>query len=229
MRERYKEKLKQLSEEVLDMGALCEQAVMGTYHLLVSPEKKAEIIREIDRLEGEIDSREGVVESICMQLLLRQQPVASDLRLISASLKIVTDLERIGDYATDIAEILDTGSVHVPVKDVHLSKMAEFTISHINQCMQAYMKQDLKLAKETVASDDEVDQLFLKVRSLLHENAMDYTEDQAMDLMMMAKYYERIGDHAANIGEWVEFCINGFHRSGSEVYDVFGLHSSGIS
>lgn len=132
MRERYLEKLSQLSNEMLDMGLLCEQAIMKTYRLLVSRDLMEEQIQEINRMEKEIDEKESSIEAICIQLLLRQQPVASDLRRISAALKMVTDMEWIGDQATDIAEILETGSIDVPVKGIPIADMAEFTMNKNN-------------------------------------------------------------------------------------------------
>lgn len=221
MRERYLEKISQLSKEVLDMGLLCEQAIMKTYRLLISKDLREEQIDEINRLEKEIDEKEGSIEALCIQLLLRQQPVASDLRRISAALKMVTDMERIGDQATDIAEIMETGSIDVPVKGVPITEMAEFTMKMVNKSIEAYVSRDLALAEEVIASDDILDKMFLKVRESLNENSMGFSGDQILDLLMIAKYYERIGDHATNIGEWVEFSINGIHRNGETAYDMF--------
>lgn len=223
MRERYTEKLMQLQNEVLDLGMLCEKAIMKTYRLLISDEGRSEQVKEIDALEKEIDTKEHEVESICIQLLLRQQPLASDLRRISAALKMVTDMERIGDQATDIAEIIETGSIDIPVKGVRIAEMAEFTMKMVNKSVESYVNRDLELARETIDSDDTLDELFLEVRQALNKNTQNFTSDQALDLLMIAKYYERIGDHATNIAEWVEFSLTGRHRDGGEIYDVFGL------
>lgn len=221
MRERYLEQLTQLQKELLDMGSLCQQAIMKTYRLLVSRELRQEQAEEISRMEKETDAREHAVEALCIQLLLRQQPVAGDLRRISAALKIVTDMERIGDQATDIAEILETGSIDVPVKGVMLTEMAECAMDMVGRSLEAYVSRDLELARKVIESDDTMDELFRNVRRSLHENTENYSGDQILDLLMIAKYYERIGDHASNIGEWVEFSINGIHRNGEEVSDLF--------
>lgn len=221
MRELYTEKLAQLKNEVLELGMLCEQAIMKTYRLLISDELREEQVKEIDTLEKEIDTKEHSVEAICIQLLLRQQPVATDLRRISAALKMVTDMERIGDQATDIAEIMETGSIDVPVKGVRITEMAEFTMNMVNKSVEAYINRNLELAREVIASDDILDDLFLEVRKSLNINVGDFSSDQVLDLLMIAKYYERIGDHATNIAEWAEFSLTGKHRDGEKVYEVF--------
>lgn len=221
MRELYTEKLAQLKNEVLELGMLCEQAIMKTYRLLISDELREEQVKEIDALEKEIDTKEHSVEAICIQLLLRQQPVATDLRRISAALKMVTDMERIGDQATDIAEIMETGSIDVPVKGVRITEMAEFTMNMVNKSVEAYINRNLELAREVIASDDILDDLFIEVRKSLNINAGDFSSDQVLDLLMIAKYYERIGDHATNIAEWAEFSLTGKHRDGEKVYEVF--------
>lgn len=221
MRERYLEKLNQLSNEVLDMGLLCEQAIMKTCRLLLSTDLRQEQIEEINKLEKEIDAKENSIETICIQLLLRQQPVATDLRRISAALKMVTDMERIGDQATDIAEILETGSIDIPIKGVPIAEMAEFTLKMLNKSTEAYVSRNPELAEAIIESDDILDKMFLEVRHILNENSIGFSGDQILDLLMIAKYYERIGDHAANIAEWVEFSISGIHRSGADVHDIF--------
>ena len=221
MRELYTEKLAQLKNEVLELGMLCEQAIMKTYRLLISDELREEQVKEIDALEKEIDTKEHSVEAICIQLLLRQQPVATDLRRISAALKMVTDMERIGDQATDIAEIMETGSIDVPVKGVRITEMAEFTMNMVNKSVEAYINRNLELAREVIASDDILDDLFLEVRKSLNINVGDFSSYQVLDLLMIAKYYERIGDHATNIAEWAEFSLTGKHRDGEKVYEVF--------
>ena len=215
--------LNSFKNEVLELGELCERAIMKTCRLLDSDEMRDACVKEISALEKEIDTKEHSVEAICIQLLLRQQPVAADLRRISAALKMVTDMERIGDQATDIAEILKTGSIDVPVKGVKIAKMAEFTMQMVNKSVESYINRDLTLAQETIESDDTLDEMFLEVRRTLNANEMHFSADQILDLLMIAKYYERIGDHATNIAEWVEFSLTGRHRDGEEVYDVFGL------
>ena len=229
MRERYLEKLEQLHKELLEMGLLCEKAIMKTYRLLLSEEERQGLVTRIDALEREIDAKERMIESICMQLFLQQQPVASDLRRITAALKLITDLERIGDQTTDIAEIMQTGSVTVPIKGVRLTELAEYTMNMVNKSVESYVQKDLSMTKEVIDSDDTLDNLFTEVRQEINRCSIEgqYTNDQAMDMLMISKYYERIGDHATNVAEWVEFSLTGKHRSGKVVNDVFAELNAG--
>ena len=223
MRDNYLKKLEQMQKELLEMGMLCEEAIQKTYRLLVSEQEREELIKAIDVLEREIDAKERRIEADCIQLFLQQQPVASDLRLISSALKMITDLERIGDHATDIAEILETGSIKVPAKDIDLAKMAEIAMDMINRSVESYVQKDLEMAREVIDRDDVLDELFINVRKEISRCSAEkiYTNDQTLDLLMIAKYYERLGDHATNVAEWVEFSLTGKHRSGKEVNDVF--------
>ena len=225
MRDNYLKKLEQMQKELLEMGMLCEEAIQKTYRLLVSEQEREELVKAIDVLEREIDAKERRIEADCIQLFLQQQPVASDLRLISSALKMITDLERIGDHATDIAEILETGSIKVPAKDIDLAKMAEIAMDMINRSVESYVQKDLELAREVIDRDDVLDELFINVRKEISRCSPEkiYTNDQTLDLLMIAKYYERLGDHATNVAEWVEFSLTGKHRSGKEVNDVFAV------
>ena len=225
MRDNYLKKLEQMQKELLEMGMLCEEAIQKTYRLLASEQGREELVKSIDTLEREIDAKERRIEADCIQLFLQQQPVASDLRLISSALKMITDLERIGDHATDIAEILETGSIKVPVKDIELAKMAEIAMDMINHSVESYVQKDLEMAREVIDRDDVLDELFINVRKEISRCSADgiYTNDQTLDLLMIAKYYERLGDHATNVAEWVEFSLTGKHRSGKEVNDVFAV------
>lgn len=225
MRDNYLKKLEQMQKELLEMGMLCEEAIQKTYRLLVSEQEREELIKAIDVLEREIDAKERRIEADCIQLFLQQQPVASDLRLISSVLKMITDLERIGDHATDIAEILETGSIKVPAKDIDLAKMAEIAMDMINRSVESYVQKDLEMAREVIGRDDVLDELFINVRKEISRCSAEgiYTNDQTLDLLMIAKYYERLGDHATNVAEWVEFSLTGKHRSGKEVNDVFAV------
>lgn len=225
MRDNYLKKLEQMQKELLEMGMLCEEAIQKTYRLLVSEQEREELVKAIDVLEREIDAKERRIEADCIQLFLQQQPVASDLRLISSALKMITDLERIGDHATDIAEILETGSIKVPVKDIDLAKMAEIAMDMINRSVESYVQKDLEMAREVIDRDDVLDELFINVRKEISRCSAEgiYTNDQTLDLLMIAKYYERLGDHATNVAEWVEFSLTGKHRSGKEVNDVFAV------
>ena len=225
MRDNYLKKLEQMQKELLEMGMLCEEAIQKTYRLLVSEQEREELVKAIDVLEREIDAKERRIEADCIQLFLQQQPVASDLRLISSALKMITDLERIGDHATDIAEILETGSLKVPAKDLDLAKMAEIAMDMINRSVESYVQKDLEMAREVIDRDDVLDELFINVRKEISRCSAEkiYTNDQTLDLLMIAKYYERLGDHATNVAEWVEFSLTGKHRSGKEVNDVFAV------
>lgn len=225
MRDNYLKKLEQMQKELLEMGMLCEEAIQKTYRLLVSEQEREELVKAIDVLEREIDAKERRIEADCIQLFLQQQPVASDLRLISSALKVITDLERIGDHATDIAEILETGSIKVPAKDIDLAKMAEIAMDMINHSVESYVQKDLEMAREVIDRDDVLDELFINVRKEISRCSAEkiYTNDQTLDLLMIAKYYERLGDHATNVAEWVEFSLTGKHRSGKEVNDVFAV------
>ena len=225
MRDNYLKKLEQMQKELLEMGMLCEEAIQKTYRLLVSDQEREELVKAIDVLEREIDAKERRIEADCIQLFLQQQPVASDLRLISSTLKMITDLERIGDHATDIAEILETGSIKVPAKDIDLAKMAEIAMDMINRSVESYVQKDLEMAREVIDRDDVLDELFINVRKEISRCSAEgiYTNDQTLDLLMIAKYYERLGDHATNVAEWVEFSLTGKHRSGKEVNDVFAV------
>ena len=214
MRDNYLKKLEQMQKELLEMGMLCEEAIQKTFRLLVSEQEREELVKAIDVLEREIDAKERRIEADCIQLFLQQQPVASDLRLISSALKMITDLERIGDHATDIAEILETGSIKVPVKDIDLAKMAEIAMDMINRSVESYVQKDLEMAREVIDRDDVLDELFTNVRKEISRCSAEgvYTNDQTLDLLMIAKYFERIGDHATNIAEWVEFSVTGEHK-----------------
>ena len=225
MRDNYLKKLEQMQKELLEMGMLCEEAIQKTYRLLVSEQEREELVKAIDVLEREIDAKERRIEADCIQLFLQQQPVASDLRLISSALKMITDLERIGDHAMDIAEILETGSIKVPAKDIDLAKMAEIAMDMINRSVESYVQKDLEMAREVIDRDDVLDELFINVRKEISRCSAEkiYTNDQTLDLLMIAKYYERLGDHATNVAEWVEFSLTGKHRSGKEVNDVFAV------
>ena len=216
MRDNYLKKLEQMQKELLEMGMLCEEAIQKTYRLLVSEQEREELVKAIDVLEREIDAKERRIEADCIQLFLQQQPVASDLRLISSALKMITDLERIGDLAEDIGEVTlflcDTPGYHAPKQ---LSYMAEATIRMVRDSIDSFVAKDLKKAHSVIEYDDVVDKLFNETRSELigriHESITE--AEQAMDSMMIAKYFERIGDHAVNISEWVEFSITGTHKN----------------
>ena len=212
MRDVYTAKLFRLSDEVLEMGNLCGQAIMKTCQLLASVEVREAATKEIGRIEKEIDDKEHNIEALCMQLLLKQQPVGTDLRKISAALKMVTDMERIGDHATDISELAIVLSEKTYVKKLdHIEEMARETIVMLIQSLEAYVEKDLDKAQKVIAHDDVIDDLFEEVKQELIELIRNHADEgeQAVDLLMVTKYFERIGDHATNIAEWVIFSITG--------------------
>ena len=211
MRNRFDRQLEELHVELIEMGSMCEDVIRKTSKLLQSGDAK--VAKEIRKEDSNIDEQERLVESLCLKLLLQQQPVAKDLRKVSAALKMITDMERIGDQASDIAEIIETTDFSVPTNDVKLAKMAETTIAMVTESIDAYVKQDLVLVREVIARDDEVDDLFLEVRQEIADDMVEAGDPMSsLDLLMIAKYFERIGDHATNIAEWVEFSITGTTR-----------------
>lgn len=211
MRNRFDRQLEELHVELIEMGSMCEDVIRKTSKLLQSGDAK--VAKEIRQEDSNIDEQERLVESLCLKLLLQQQPVAKDLRKVSAALKMITDMERIGDQASDIAEIIETTDFSVPTNDVKLAKMAETTIAMVTESIDAYVKQDLELVREVIARDDEVDDLFLEVRQEIADDMVEAGDPMSsLDLLMIAKYFERIGDHATNIAEWVEFSITGTHK-----------------
>jgi phosphate transport system protein len=162
----------------------------------------------------EIDDSEKTIESICMKLLLHQQPVARDLRQISAALKMITDMERIGDQAADIAEIVQLANIRADEDTAYVGDMARATIKMVTDSVDAYVSRDPVLAQCVIEYDDVVDDLFNKVKQSLITSIEDkqINGEYAIDLLMIAKYFERIGDHAVNIAEWVLFSITGVHK-----------------
>lgn len=219
MREFYVKQLEQLRREMLNMGMLCEKTIVSTYQMLFAKEYVKEAGEKVLEMEEEIDRQEREIEGICLRLLLQQQPVASDLRFVSAALKMITDLERIGDQAADIAEIIMTGKEVISPEEINLTMMAQTAVNMVNKSVEAYIDQNLGIAREAIGLDDEMDGLFLKVRSQLTEKIAQGEPDggQMLDLLMIAKYYERIGDHAVNVAEWVEFAMTGKHRRKAEL------------
>ena len=211
MRNKFDEQLDNLNNELIKMGKLCEQAISGAIKITMEDDHE-ELKREVLDTDSEIDKKERDIESICMKLLLRQQPVARDLRQISTALKVVTDLERIGDHASDIAElILRIKSDHAYHIVQHLPAMAASAQKMVHDAVEAFIKQDVEEAEEIIRRDDEVDALFNQVKSDVVEllKSAPSHADQGIDLLMIAKYLERIGDHAVNVCEWTQFCKTG--------------------
>lgn len=212
MRNRFDAQLEQLNIELIEMGALCEQVIGKTYQVLMEEDREA--AKDIIEKDVIIDQTEREIETLCLKLLLQQQPVARDLRQVSAALKMITDMERIGDQAADIAEIITTTNLAAPSDNIPLGKMAEATTKMVTDSIDAYVKRDLDIARHVIEYDDVVDDLFDKVCQTLLEALQNDVNAGAyvMDLLLIAKYYERIGDHATNIAEWVEFSITGKHK-----------------
>ena len=210
MRNKFDEQLKLLNEELNEMGALCESAIANSAKALLTGDKS--LAEHAISIDSEIDQQEREIESLCLKLLLQQQPVARDLRQISSALKMITDMERIGDQAADIAEITRDIADN-SIKDlVPIGDMARATIKMVTDSVDSFVRKDLGLAEAVISSDDVVDDLFLQVREeLIRRIGMGDSGEVCIDLLMIAKYLERIGDHAVNIAEWVEYSLTGHH------------------
>jgi phosphate transport system protein len=213
MRIRFEEQLTQLNAQLIDMGSLIEYAIENSIRAMT--ERDDELAKKIVAFDREVDRKERDIEQMCIKLLLQQQPVARDLRLISAALKMITDMERIGDQAADISEIVPYVSDKPHIKQLeHIPLMGKKTIKMVKDAVDAFVKRDLALAGHVIESDDEVDDLFMTIKGeLIALIAQDSASGaQALDLLMIAKYLERIGDHATNLAEWVEYAVTGTHR-----------------
>lgn len=214
MRSNFDRQLSELNRSLIEMGAMCEEIIALATKALA--EGDMELAKRVDTLGADIDRMERTIESMCLRLLLQQQPVARDLRQISAALKMITDLERIGDQAEEIADIIGFIDGHNPEDYVTLTEMAKAAIHMVTESIDAYVKHDTILAEKVVDEDDIVDEYFLQVKSkLIAKIAKDPNDGEyALDLLMIAKYFERIGDHATNIAEWVIFSVTGVHKGG---------------
>ena len=211
MREHYEAQLTTLNTEMIQMGALCEDAISGAIQALLEDDKH--LAEKVGSIEMEIDQHERDIERLCMRLLLMQQPVATDLRVVSSALKMISDLERIGDQAEDIVEIAATAKKKMLKKSKHIQRMAAATIDMVNKSVEAFIKKDLLIAEEVSHNDDVVDALFEEiVNDLVDIIKKDEGTSEVLDMLMVAKYFERIGDHAVNIAEWVQFSITGEHK-----------------
>ncbi len=213
MRSKFDAQLLDLNDKLIQMGALIESAIANAVSAL--NEQEVETANKAIDFDEEIDQAEKEIEALCLKLLLQQQPVARDLRLISSALKMITDMERIGDQAADIAEItIQLAKLkHIKIPK-HIRAMAQTTIQMVNDSIDAFVKKDLNLAYSVIKCDDTVDTLFDMVKDSLIKRLVEDTDDgaQVIDLIMIAKYFERIGDHATNIAEWVVFSITGTHK-----------------
>ena len=212
MRDLFQEQLKELNRELTIMGSNCEEIIALASRALT--DYSEELAATVSRIGAQIDESERTIENICMKLLLRQQPVARDLRQISAAMKMITDMERIGDQAEDIVEIVPYMNAHPDEKFPKIREMAKAAQSMVTEAVDAYVKQDLDLARKVMTHDDVVDDYFTKVKKgiigIIADNPSE--GEYALDLLMIAKYFERIGDHCTNIAEWVEYAVTGVHK-----------------
>ena len=212
MRDFFQEQLKELNRELVQMGAACEDIIALASDSLTGWNEK--LAKNVSTIGARIDEGYHTVENICLKLLLRQQPVARDLRVISAAMKMITDMERIGDQAEDIVEIVPFMNAHPDEKFPRIREMAKAAQAMVTEAVDAYVKQDLELARKVMADDDVVDNYFTQIKSGIIDiiAAEPAHGEYALDLLMIAKYFERIGDHCTNIAEWVEFSVTGIHQ-----------------
>lgn len=217
MREKFNKQLEDLYTSVRDMGILCEKAIDKAAQTIIpngqSEETYKSLVKSVNSYEKEIDQKEREIENLCMRLLLHQQPVANDLRTVSSALKLISDMERNGDNASDITELSGYIRNCSETYKIHLSKMFSSTINLVNEAVSTFESKDLEKAKKVIKGDDEIDALFNKVKSnLIKMITEEIDPETCIDLLMVAKYLERIGDHAVNIAEWVVFSITGKHK-----------------
>ena len=212
MRSRFDEQLAQLNKQLIEMGALCEEVISMASRALMDGDLP--LAAKVAPLDAEIDQKERDIENLCLKLLLQQQPVAKDLRQISAALKMITDMERIGDQAEDIAEIIKFLNGRTVENGALIREMASSAIKMVTESVDAFVKHDIMLAEKVVSDDDIVDRYFDQVKQKLIERIAQQPADgeYALDLLMIAKYFERIGDHAVNLAEWVIFSVTGVHK-----------------
>ena len=219
MRNRFDNQLAEMNNELISMGALCENAIASAVKALLEGDIK--LAAAAIRIDQEIDRKEREIESMCLKLLLQQQPVARDLRQISAALKMITDMERIGDQAADIAEIIPFFLSHNTFDCTLVCRMAQQASSMVTQSVDAFVRRDVDLARSITKQDDLVDEDFSNVKqALISAIAREPGQGEvALDLLMIAKYFERIGDHAVNLSEWVEFSVTGVHKHDGVEYE----------
>ena len=212
MRNKFDEQLEKLHVELIQMGAACEDAISAAAEALLKGDTALADVAE--EAEKDIDQREREVENLCLKLLLQQQPVAKDLRIISSALKMVTDMERIGHQSSDIAEIISLANISAGRDTRYIHDMALSVIKMVTDSIDAFVKKDAATAKSVILYDDVVDDYFDKIKLALIElfSKPGTDGEQTLDLLMIAKYFERIGDHAVNIAKWVLFSITGRHE-----------------
>ena len=212
MRDIYGKQLENLNNQMIEMGELCEQVIFTAIKMTM--EGADEQLRlEVLEIDGEIDRKEREIENICMKLLLRQQPIATDLRIISSALKMISDMERIGDQAADIVELAGYLKKSTVKLNIPLNEMAGAVIQMVTNSIDSFVGKDLDMAKRVIVSDDVVDNYFsdIKTKLILMIAKESENGEEFLDILMIAKYLERIGDHATNIAGWVEYSILGTH------------------
>ena len=209
MRNSFDEQLKERKRELKEMGSLCEQIISGAIGALLKNSEEQR--RLVDSIDGSIDRKERDIEALCMRLLLRQQPVARDLRLISSALKMISDMERIGDQAADISQItvfMQGRSLPIP----HIEAMARRSAEMVTCAIDSFVRRDLEKARSVYRMDDAVDDLFIEIKQEIVRLLKNNEDGElCLDYLMIAKYLERIGDHAVNVAEWVDYAITGSH------------------
>ena len=211
MREKFIEELNKLNNELITMGSMCEDAINSAIMIIKKDEFSKELYDKVDALEDATDKKEKEIESLCLKLIFSQQPVASDLRFISAILKMISDLERIADQALDIADLSKEIDDFKLLRNTAIFEMAKLVTSMVKNSVDSFVRKDTQMAAEVSKMDNEVDKMFLKVKketiSMISDE--DKEGEVIVDVLMMAKYLERIADHSTNIAEWVEFAIRG--------------------
>lgn len=225
MRSRFDMQLEQLKLEMTSMGMLCENAIAKTSHALLNCDVKA--AGELPELLNQVTQKERDIEAICLRLLLQQQPVARDLRTVSAALKMVTDAQRIGTQSGDIAEIVAMGYIREIPEGLPIREMATAVIHMVTDSIDSFVKQDGKLSRNVIEYDDVVDDYFNSIKHSLVQRlkTQEGSSEAMVDLLMVAKYFERIGDHAVNIAKWVLFSLTGSLEFESACYET-GSHTS---
>ena len=213
MRNRFDAQLEHLHVELIKMGALCEESIAAAMRFLLENEK--DMGTRAMAAEREVDQKERDIETLCMKLLLHQQPVARDLRTISSALKMISDMERIGDQAADIAEIARDIESRELCGQVPIAEMAKAAVEMVTDSVDAFVRGDESLAHAVIVGDDRVDDLFLQMRAkLIQLISAGENGSVCLDLMMVAKYFERIGDHSVNVAQWVEYSLTGHYEQG---------------
>lgn len=216
MRSTFDEQLNLLNKEMIAMGSLCEDAISLSAKALDTGDVAT--AGSVPELSVQINQKEREIEALCMKLLLQQQPVATDLRVVSSALKMITDMERIGVQSADIAEIITMANISASDDTLQINDMAAAAIKMVNDSIDAFVKKNTKIAREVIAYDDVVDGYFDDIKNTLIQTFSKPETDgeYALDLLMIAKYFERIGDHAVNIAEWVLYSITGSHETNDE-------------